>query len=68
MGSAVSPQARAYLAGVFTMLLSQTVIHIGMNMGLLPITGIPLPLVSAGGSSFVSTMIALGIALGARRR
>jgi rod shape determining protein RodA len=68
MGNAVNPQGRAYLAGVFTMLLSQTVIHIGMNMGLLPITGVPLPLVSAGGSSFVSTMIALGIALGARKR
>ncbi|MCX6705668.1 MAG: FtsW/RodA/SpoVE family cell cycle protein [Candidatus Woesebacteria bacterium] len=68
MGNAVNPQARAYLAGIFTMLLFQTVIHIGMNMGLLPITGVPLPLVSAGGSSFVSTMIALGIALGARRR
>lgn len=68
MNSAVNPQARAYLAGIFTMLLSQTIIHIGMNMGLLPITGIPLPLVSAGGSSFVSTMIALGIALGARKR
>ena len=67
MGNAVNPQARAYLAGIFTLLLSQTIIHIGMNMGLLPITGIPLPLVSAGGSSFVSTMIALGIALGARR-
>lgn len=68
MGSAVNPQARAYLAGVFTMLLAQTIIHVGMNMGLLPITGVPLPLVSAGGSSFLSTMIALGIALGARRR
>ncbi len=68
MGSAVNPQARAYLVGIFTLLLSQTIIHVGMNMGLLPITGIPLPLVSAGGSSFVSTMIALGIALGARRR
>lgn len=68
MNSAINPQARAYLAGIFTMLLSQTIIHIGMNMGLLPITGIPLPLVSAGGSSFISTMIALGIALGARKR
>lgn len=68
MGNAVNPHARAYLAGVFTLLLSQTIIHVGMNMGLLPITGIPLPLVSAGGSSFVSTMIALGLALGARKR
>ncbi len=68
MNNAASPQARAYLAGVFIMLLAQTTIHVGMNMGLLPITGIPLPLVSAGGSSFVSTMIALGLALGARKR
>ncbi|MEK7061328.1 MAG: FtsW/RodA/SpoVE family cell cycle protein [Patescibacteria group bacterium] len=68
MNNAVNPQARAYLSGIFMMLLFQTVIHIGMNMGLFPITGVPLPLVSAGGSSFVSTMIALGIALGARRR
>ena len=67
MNNAVNPQARVYLAGIFIMLLSQTIIHVGMNMGLLPITGIPLPLVSAGGSSFVSTMIALGIALGARK-
>ena len=68
MNAAVNPQARSYLSGVFIMLLVQTTIHVGMNMGLLPITGIPLPLVSAGGSSFVSTMIALGLALGARKR
>lgn len=68
MGMAVNPQARAYLAGIFVMLLAQSIIHIGMNMGLLPITGVPLPLVSAGGSSFVSTMIALGICLSSRRR
>ena len=68
MNNAANPQARAYLSGVFVMLLAQSIIHIGMNMGLLPITGVPLPLVSAGGSSFISTMIALGIALGARRR
>jgi len=68
MNNAANPQARAYLSGVFVMLLSQSIIHIGMNMGLIPITGVPLPLVSAGGSSFVSTMVALGIALGARKR
>jgi len=68
MNNSVNPQARAYLAGVFIMLLSQTAIHIGMNMGLLPITGIPLPLVSAGGSSFISTMIALGIAISSRKK
>lgn len=51
-----------YLAiGVFFMLLSQMVINIGMNMGLVPATGIPLPLLSYGGSSLLTTMLALGL-------
>lgn len=48
--------------GIFSMIFSQVFINIGMNIGILPITGITLPLVSYGGSSLVSTMIALGIA------
>lgn len=68
MQSAVSPAARAYISGLFATLSVQTFIHIGMNVGLLPITGVPLPLVSAGGSSLIATMIGLGIALGAVRR
>ena len=48
--------------GIFSMLFFQSFINIGMNLGLLPITGITLPLVSAGGSSMLSIMIALGIA------
>lgn len=47
--------------GVFTMILTQVAINIGMNTGLLPITGITLPLISYGGSSVISTMIGLGI-------
>jgi len=47
--------------GMFCLLFSQFFINIAMNLGLLPITGITLPLVSYGGSSFVSTMICLGI-------
>lgn len=48
-------------AGVFMMIFGQTLINIGMNLGLLPITGIPLPLISYGGSSLITTMISLGI-------
>jgi len=47
--------------GVFSLIFSQVFINIAMNLGLLPITGITLPLVSYGGSSFTSTMIGLGI-------
>lgn len=58
---AKNPTARAFAAGVFITLFLQIVTHVGMNMGLLPITGQPLPLVSAGGSSLVATMMMFGI-------
>lgn len=47
--------------GVFSMLFFQIFVNIGMNMGIMPITGIPLPLVSYGGSSALATMICLGL-------
>lgn len=50
-------------AGAVSLLLYQFVISIGMNMGLIPVTGITLPLVSYGGSSLVSTLLLLGIVL-----
>lgn len=42
----------------------QAIIHIGCNMNLIPMTGIVLPLISAGGSNMVTIMLALGLALG----
>ncbi len=51
-----------YLAiGVYLLLLISFFISAGMNMGLLPVTGVPLPLVSYGGSNLVSSFIMLGI-------
>lgn len=50
-----------YSFGLFAMLLSQIFINIGMNMGLIPITGITLPFVSYGGSSILSTAVAFGL-------
>lgn len=48
-------------SGVGVMLLFQTFVNIGMNIGVLPITGITLPLISYGGSSLISTLISLGL-------
>jgi rod shape determining protein RodA len=47
--------------GVFAMLFFQTIVNLGMNVGMMPITGITLPLFSSGGSSLVSILISLGI-------
>ncbi len=48
--------------GVVSMLFFQTIVNIGMNLGLLPITGITLPLISYGGSSVIATLFSLGLA------
>ncbi|EKE06123.1 MAG: hypothetical protein ACD_19C00079G0028 [uncultured bacterium] len=59
--------ARLFIGGLFLTLFAQTAIHVGMNVGLLPITGVPYPLVSAGGSSLLATMASLGIVIGTRK-
>jgi rod shape determining protein RodA len=53
--------SRLVSLGVFSLLFIQTFINVGMNLGLVPITGVTLPLVSYGGSSIVSTFISLGL-------
>ncbi|MBI4942150.1 MAG: putative lipid II flippase FtsW [Actinobacteria bacterium] len=55
-------------AGVFTWILLQAVINMSVVVGLLPVIGLPLPLVSSGGSALVTTLFALGIVLGFARR
>lgn len=47
--------------GVLSMMFIQIFINIGMNVGMLPITGITLPLLSYGGSSLISTLFCLGL-------
>jgi len=52
----------AYICiGVASLLICQSFINIGMTIGLMPITGIPLPFISSGGSSLVSFFIAFGL-------
>jgi rod shape determining protein RodA len=50
------------ILGVIIYIFSQLAINIGMNIGLVPVAGVPLPFVSAGGSSLVSVLLAVGIA------
>jgi rod shape determining protein RodA len=48
-------------AGIASMLLFQVFVNVGMNVGLMPVTGIPLPLVSYGGTSVLVTFMAIGL-------
>jgi rod shape determining protein RodA len=54
------PEAKLLIAGVTTMLVFQVFINIGMTIGLCPITGLPLPFISYGGSSLLTFFIAYG--------
>jgi rod shape determining protein RodA len=54
--------------GVVAVILFQIVVNIGMVVGLMPVTGIPLPLMSYGGSSILFTFLALGIVMNIRMR
>lgn len=47
--------------GILLLLFIEVIINIGMNLGLMPLTGLPLPLLSSGGSSLLTTMLALGL-------
>lgn len=55
------PFVRYASAGIVVWLMAQALINIGMVLGLLPVIGIPLPLISYGGSALVPTLVALGL-------
>ncbi len=55
------PFGRLLATGIVTLLATQAIINTGMTVGLMPITGMTLPLVSYGGSSLLATAIALGL-------
>jgi len=60
----IAPDAfgRLLVTGVLAMILFQAVINIGMNLGMLPIAGLPLPFISYGPAALLTTMIGIGIA------
>jgi rod shape determining protein RodA len=59
---------RLLVTGVLILFVSQIFINIGMNIGFLPITGLPLPLISYGGSGMLTNMFLLGIVLNIERQ
>lgn len=60
-GKVVDPFGSAIIIGVFLMILLHVFVNIGMNLGILPVTGIPLPFISYGGSSILVNLISLAI-------
>jgi rod shape determining protein RodA len=62
------PVGRLVALGVTSLVATQVLVNVGMVTGLLPVVGIPLPLMSYGGSSMVVSMMALGLLLSVRMR
>ncbi len=62
------PCGRLVALGVTAVLACQTLVNLGMVTGLLPIVGIPLPMMSYGGSSMVVSLMGLGLLLSVRMR
>ncbi|MCK6438617.1 MAG: rod shape-determining protein RodA [Planctomycetes bacterium] len=60
-GRTKEPFGRALAVGVATMFFAQFVINVGMTCGAMPVTGIPLPFISYGGSSLITSLLALGM-------
>jgi rod shape determining protein RodA len=56
------------IMGVVAVIVFQIAVNVGMVVGLMPVTGIPLPLMSYGGSSILFTFLALGIVMNVRMR
>ena len=64
----ISEKNKLILIGCVTLLLLQTFVHIGVNIRLLPTTGMTLPFLSYGGSSIISTALVSGIILNLTKR
>jgi len=57
---------RLFASGLAIFLVAQIFINIGMNLGILPVIGIPLPLISYGGSNLIAILLGIGILQGLR--
>lgn len=57
------PTGKYICIGVFALILFHSIVNIGMVLGVLPVIGIPLPLISSGGTSVLSMYLAIGLAM-----
>jgi rod shape determining protein RodA len=60
--------ARLYIGGVLVLLATHVILNVGANVGWLPVTGLPLPFVSAGGSNLLSLALGMSIVLSIKVR
>lgn len=61
MSLSKDPYGKLVAAGIACAILFQVFVSVGMNLGIMPITGIPLPLMSYGGSAVISTLLMVGV-------
>jgi rod shape determining protein RodA len=61
-------QGAIICVGIFSMLMAQTFINVGMNLMLLPVIGVTLPLFTAGGTSVVVVYAAVGLVMSVARQ
>jgi cell division protein FtsW len=57
------PFARVVTSGVMVWIVGQALVNIGVVLGALPVLGVPLPLISAGGSALISALVGIGVVL-----
>ena len=67
VGTATSYFGRLVASGVAALIFSQLMVNVGMVVGVLPVTGVPMPMFSYGGSSLWTSMIALGLVIAVLR-
>jgi cell division protein FtsW len=63
MNASTDSFARVVTGSVMVWIVVQGLVNIGVVLGLVPVLGVPLPLISAGGSALISTLLAIGIVL-----
>ncbi|MCJ7740722.1 putative lipid II flippase FtsW [Candidatus Microgenomates bacterium] len=65
-----APDKQGFLlgSGIFTLIAFQTIVNLGSMVAIFPLTGVPLPLISYGGSNMVITFIAIGLMLNIKRQ